>query len=347
VKVVCVDPRTDPLWSKLLDRYQSSVFHAPSWMHVLSTTYGFEVRAYVALGSEGAPIGGLPFIRVEDVLGERVMSLPFSDYCDPLVHRPEVWRQLSAQLLAEGCPITLRCLHNPLLNNDERFVVTKRAKWHGMDLQLELSTLWGGLHNSAKRAIRKAQRDGVLVSVLRSKQALRTFFELHLHTRKYKYQLLSQPYRFFEAIYRRFIEEQQGIVMLATYKDEVIGGTLFLEWGGALFYKFNASSTINLTHRPNDLLVWTGIEYAKAKGYTYLDFGLSAWDQQGLISYKRKFATEEKTISFLRYTPSVALPHHAGHLQKLLPQLTELFTDPSVPDHITEKAGDALYGFFA
>lgn len=327
-------------------------------MQALTNTYGFEVRAYVALSLEGEPVAGLPFVRVEDPLGKRIVSLPFSDYCDPLVDNAHVWAQLSARLSAEACPITLRCLHNTLPLNDPHFALTKRAKWHGVDLRAELTTLQSNLHSSAKRAIRKAQRGGVTVSAITSREALRTFFDLHLQTRKYKYRLLAQPYEFFEALYHAFLREQRGVLMLAVHDGHVIGGTMFIGWGETLFYKFNASDRHHLAYRPNDLLIWSGIEYAKANGYTHLDFGLSDWEQEGLIRYKRKFATEEKTISFLRHSPNSApsesepsgdtlnTPGNTEQMRQLLPQLTELFTDPSVPDAVTESAGNALYRFF-
>jgi hypothetical protein len=64
------------------------------------------------------------------------------------------------------------------------------------------------------------------------------------------------------------------------------------------------------------------------------------------LQYKRKFATAEKTISMLRYTPEGSPSVKEKQLRQLLPQLTDLFVDESVPDGITEKAGDSLYRFF-
>jgi lipid II:glycine glycyltransferase (peptidoglycan interpeptide bridge formation enzyme) len=101
-----------------------------------------------------------------------------------------------------------------------------------------------------------------------------------------------------------------------------------------------------LSLRPNDLLLWKGIEYAKAEGYTYFDFGLSDWDQEGLVRYKRKFASDEREIAFLRYQQNHAPSHEVAEIQRLLPQLTELLTRDDVPDEITEQAGAMLYRFF-
>lgn len=346
MSTICVDPRTDPIWQRLVEQYRSDIFHSPAWLRVLAETYNWEACAHVMLDGAGEPRAGIPFYRVTDILGERIVTLPFSDYCDPLVASRDQWDRLIDQLLVECCPIVVRCLHNDLPLADERFRLVKQAKWHGLDLQPDLEALWQGLDEASRRAIRKAQRNGIAVHIAQGKEELRAFFEMHLKMRKYKYQLLAQPYRFFENIWHHFIEAENGALMVATYQGEIIGGTMFLEWKDILYYKFNASVPAHLSHRPNDLLTWEGIKYGKAKGYTYLDFGLSDWDQEGLVRYKRKFATEEKAISFLRYIPDEAPSQQVKQMRDLLPQLTDLFTDESVPDDVTERAGEILYRFF-
>ena len=64
-------------------------------MRVLSETYGWEPSAYLMLDDQGSPQAGFPFCLVSDVLGERIVALPFSDYCDPLVEDANSWRLLA------------------------------------------------------------------------------------------------------------------------------------------------------------------------------------------------------------------------------------------------------------
>jgi CelD/BcsL family acetyltransferase involved in cellulose biosynthesis len=348
MEFLCIDPQSDPLWQRLIERYESSAFHSPNWIRVLTATYGFPVQAYVITDTAGEPVAGLPFCRIEDIRGKRLVALPFSDYCDPLVGEADHWRLLLDKLLAEQVPFLVRPLHNSVALTDERLALVNKAKWHGIDLSPDLDTLWMNLHGSARRAIRKAEKNGIVVKAAESKEGLREFFELHLNVRKNKYRMLAQPYSFFENIWEQFIEKQNGLLLLARHRGEVIGGILFLEWKDEIYYKFNASAPSYLAHRPNDLLLWNGIKYAKEKGFAHLDFGLSDWDQEGLVRYKRKFASEEKTISFLRYEPNGATSHTKPDttMKHLLPQLTDLFTDESVPDAITEHAGDVLYRYF-
>jgi CelD/BcsL family acetyltransferase involved in cellulose biosynthesis len=345
--VVCVDPRTDVLWQKLVEEYKSDAFHSPGWMKVLADTYDFDLCAYVLLDDAGEPKAGIPFGRIADIRGKRIVTLPFSDYCDPLVAEHDHWQYLTDPLVREHSKFTIRCVHNCLPLSDERFMLVNKAHWHGLNLRPDLDVLWNGLHSSARRAIRKAQKQGVDVQVAQDIETLRAFFEMHLEVRKNKYRLLAQPYRFFENIWHHFVEKNRGKLLVAVYEGNIIAGALFLEWKDRLYYKFNASVPTQLPFRPNDLIIWTGIKYAHAKGYTLLDFGLSDWDQAGLVRYKQKFANQEKVISCLRYNSNGAQTLQAQQLEDILPRLTELFTDQAVHTQVTEKAGDVLYRFFA
>jgi CelD/BcsL family acetyltransferase involved in cellulose biosynthesis len=345
--IVRVQPQDDPRWQTLLTRAGSSVFHSPEWFRVLAETYDFDVSAHIILDPAGQPAAGLAFVPVTDVWRSRIVSLPFSDYCDPLVQDHRQWRALVEPLLASGHGFSLRCLHNDVPLGDEQFNVVNKARWHGLDLQPDLDTLWSGFNGSARRAIKKAQEAGVTIRIAEGKADLRAFFEMHLSVRKNKYRLLAQPYRFFEAIRQHFLDDDKGALMVATYQGEIIAAIMFLEWRNTLYYKFNASHAGQLAVRPTDMLIWEGIKYGKDRGMTHLDFGLSDWDQEGLVRFKRKFATEEKTISFLQYAqqPQPHNPDEPG--RRVLPQLTNLLTGESVPDDVTEKAGELLYRFFA
>lgn len=346
MKIVCVDPRTDPLWCRLVHQVSSSVFHSPGWMQVLAQTYGWQPFAYLVLDDRGEPRAGLPCCRVSDMLGERLVALPFSDYCDPLVNDVDSWRLLTDHLLSEQCPITLRCLHNHLPLDDARFTLAKQAKWHRLDLRPALDALWNGMHDSTHRAIRKSERSGLTVRKAQSEPELRAFFEMHLRIRKYKYGLLAQPYSFFQNIWHQFVDSQQGFLLLAINGETIVAGDFFLQWKDTLYYKFNASLPDDLSCRPNDLLIWEAIQLGKDRGFTYLDFGLSDIDQEGLLRYKRKFGTEESTISFLRHNHNGTAAPGEKAFRELLGKLTTRFTDHQVPDLVTEKAGEQLYRLF-
>lgn len=345
VQIVGLDPRDDPRWQRLLERRGSSLFSSPAWISAVAESYEFAPEAFVALDDRGEPTAGLAFCRIRDALGERIVSFPFSDYCDPLVEDRPTWDQLVQRLSEAGCPITLRCLQNPLPPTDGRFSLVKAPRWHRIDLRPGTEALWGGLDEGARRAIRKAQKNGVTIRFTDDEATLRTFFRMHLEVRKYKYRLLAQPYGFFENIWRRFIVPGHGTIAAALHDGQMVGAIFFVEFGDTLYYKFNASSRTHLELRVNDLMLWASIQYAQGRGKAFMDLGLSDADQEGLIRYKRKYAREERTISFLRYLPAGA-PEPNGQFGAVLGQLTALLTEETVPDPISAQAGALLYRYF-
>lgn len=347
MKVIPVNPRTDPLWSTLIERYSGSVFHSPLWMNVLTATYDFDIAAYIVLNSSEEPVGGIAYCVIKDFLGDRLVALPFSDHCDPLVDSKEIWEKLVAKISIENLPFTLRCLHNSISLHDNRFVVAKKAKWHGLNLNADLNTLFEGLHSSRRWGIRKAYKNGVSIEITSNKEALEKFFQMHLRIRKYKYRLLAQPYQFFENIWDFFLESKKLYMLVAVYEKKIVASSIFLGWRHTLYYKFSASDPSYLIHcRPNDLLIWEAIKLGKNYEYHLLDFGLSDYDQDGLIRFKRQFGTEEKEIIHLRYVPEIMDGQMSIEGQRLLGNLTSLLTDKSVPDQITAKGGEILYRFF-
>ncbi|GJQ59814.1 MAG: GNAT family N-acetyltransferase [Candidatus Scalindua sp. AMX11] len=346
MKTIEVNPLTSSLWMQLIDECQSDVFHSPRWLEVLVTTYNFTARAILLVNEENRPLAGIPYIKINDMFSPRIVSLPFSDYCDPIVKDMSQWTTLTNILISEKSPLTVRCLHTTVPLEDSRFELINRANWHGLDLTEDLETIFNNIHSSSRRAIRKAKKDGVSVRIASEESDLRAFFELHLKIRKDKYRLLAQSFCFLENIWRNFIVPGQGALMLTELENKIIGGVFYLKWKDRLYYKFNASLSDTQSMRPNDLLMWEGIKYAKEMGLNFLDLGLSDSGQDGLIRYKQKYATDQKTISFLRLTPEGGVSKRDTQIRNLLPQLTDLFTDESVPNEITEKAGNLLYRYF-
>lgn len=325
------------------DHPLASLFTSSSWIEALRATYGFDIRAS-ALIEDGRAGSAILFSVIEDLRGRRVLSLPFCDYCDPLVDDPAVWRRLVAPLLELGAPLRLRCLRNELPLADPRFARTGTALWHATDLTRPEAEMWAALEGQARQNVRKAERGGVTVRESDSLDDLRTFHRMHAHVRKSKYRLLAQPFRFFESLHAAFAPEGRLVVMLAEAGGVPIAGILFLIHGDTLYYKFNAS--LELALRPNDLLAWSGMRLGRRRGLARLDFGLSDTAQPGLVRYKRKFATFEREIALLQWTPAGHRQPVADEAGRVLGRLTRLMTDPRVPDDLSLAAGDDLYRFF-
>jgi lipid II:glycine glycyltransferase (peptidoglycan interpeptide bridge formation enzyme) len=346
MSVTILNPTTNPAWTALVAEHDSDVFHSPQWMRVLQRTYGFEPSA-VVVERDGNPVAGMAFCEIRDICGNRVVSLPFSDSCDPLVADRAEWNEIVDTLQRLEHPVHVRVLHNGIPLGDPRFVPINRARWHGLDLDSGIDDLWAGIDAKARWGVRKARREGVTIRPAQGREELRRFFDLHIRTRKDKYGLLAQPYTFFENIWSEFVDDDRGVLMVALLDGVVIGGFFFLEWKGVMHYKFSASNPDFVNLRANELALWTAIEQGVAAGKRRIDFGLSDWDQDGLVRFKRKFATQEKTITTLRYEPPGSSSVERGEVSAVLSVVTRLLTDERVPNRITEEAGDELYRYFA
>jgi CelD/BcsL family acetyltransferase involved in cellulose biosynthesis len=331
-------------WGRFVaNQKYASLFSSPGWAEALWLTYGFEIMA--SMVSHGDSASALLFSTVSDLRGERILSLPFSDYCDPLVSDAQVWNELVEPLLSGNHPIRLRCLHNDLPIADHRFCIRKTAKWHSIKLGRTEDELWDGLSGSARQNIRYARRSGVRVRIGKAMEDTFTFHRMQAHLRKMKYRLLAQPRVFFEVLHQIFLIDERSAVLLAELDGTPVAGVFLLHWGDTAYYKFNAS--LDQRCRPNDLLMWHAMLFAQQNNLMKLDLGLSDDEQLGLLRYKRKFSTEEKTISFVDSASSSSQASTVEAASRVLGDVTQLLTHPSVPDEVTLEAGNKLYRLFA
>ncbi len=343
---ISVDPTTDERWSRLVTEAGGSLFTSPPWLRALRNTYGFEFRAEMVLDETGEAVSGLAWTHVSDLRGQRVITLPFSDYADPIVADPSHWPSLTDAMFDRGLPIRAKSLRSDHLVGDHRLRVVNEAAWHAVDLQRDPDQMWESLSQSARRAIRRAEKAGVKVRRAVDLDDVHAFHRLHCGVRREKYQMLTQPVVLFEQLWQEFGLGDRFVLLLAELGDEIIGGTLYLEWGGALYYKFNASNLSDLRARPNDSLVWQGLLHGAHHDLDRLDFGLSDLDQEGLLRFKEKFATERRTIRAFRFDPDDWTEPISVLGGTTLTALTELFTAPGVPGEVYQGASELLYRNF-
>lgn len=340
--VVAVDPIADPRWRKLAMGPRACLFTSPPWIAAMCGTYGFVPEARIALDAAGTPIGGLAWVHVDDARGSRLLSLPFSDRADPAVPDLSTWEAVSGAATTGQPPFTLRCLDNSPAVADGRLRIVGDAAWHGTPLSGTTDELRRRIAPQARRNLAAAERGGVTVEVCDDLDAVHAMHELHVRLRKRKYRLLAQPIAFFERIWAEFALGGGCVTLLARVDGRVIAAALFLEWAGVLYYKFGASVPEHLHLRPNDAIYWAGIRYATERGLRLVDWGLSDRDQPGLVAYKRKWASVERSLLTLR----AGEPAETRTLDAELGELTRLLTEDSVPDGITERAGAVLYHYF-
>jgi len=100
-----VDPRQDARWTALVESHpQSSAFHTLDWLTALEKTYRYTPRIFTTTPPGSPLLNGISFCRVNSWLtGSRLVSLPFSDHCDPLFGVTKNFRNCCL-LLRAGLP---------------------------------------------------------------------------------------------------------------------------------------------------------------------------------------------------------------------------------------------------
>ncbi len=344
IETKIIFPLADRRWISLVEKNPSSVFHSPGWIKAVSGTYGFPVKAAV-VERDGEYIAGLHFAAVEDELGRRVVSMAFSDFCDPVSSRRSQVTAMVKAVVREypDHKITLRWIEEKGPPANLGFALGKTARRHLLPLASSEEDAWERTHPQFRRAVRLARKNGLTVRHLKKKE-LRSFYEMQLRVRKYRYGLLAQPWDFFQSIWNEIIRHGGGTFLGAFDENGAMAAAhCLLFWQDQTIYKFGASDYERPNLRANHLLHWEGIRLGVEKGLRAFDLGLSDDDQPGLIRYKRHMGADEQEIRFYLREGG----DDASEARRALSEITAIATRPGVPDGVTEKIGRALYGYFA
>lgn len=336
----------EPRWDSALAGLDGEVFQSRRWLSALNSAFGMEFEASIERDGAGAVVAGIPYCRIDDIRGSRIVTLPFSDFVIPMVADEAQWHKLIEPILDMGLPVSLQTSSQSIVATDDRFRVAGSTVRHSIPLDGDIEELVARFSQLPRRFLRKADKAGITFRMATGKHELRAFYDLHLGVRKYKHQLLCQPYSLFEAIWENFIADGCGGVMLGFVDDEPVGGCLLLEAGDTLYYKFSASHPDYRHLGVSHAAVVESMKHGLSRRLSHLDLGRSDLDQPGLIDFKRRFGAATSELSRFTWTPSGASPSSC-ETGAVLGRLTELFVDPQVPDSMTERAGDLLYRYFA
>jgi CelD/BcsL family acetyltransferase involved in cellulose biosynthesis len=299
---ITIDPLGDPRWGDLVGREpEASIFHHPAWLRVVHEQYRYPMAACCVSGDDGVPLAGVPIAGVASrFTGRRLVSLPFSDLCPPLVPpdaSPATQRQLGRALaelsLGRGAPLEIRGGTGALPGA----VPGARFHHHILRLEPDVEAVQRRFTRpQAMRGVRRARRHGLTVERRTDPDALATFYGLHTATRA-RLGVPTQPRRFvlrFADLFARGL----GFVLLVRRGREAIAAAVFLTHHDVLTYKYGASDARFLNARPNNLLVMEAICWGCEHGMRTLDFGRTDWGHESLRAFKLAWGTEEHELRY-------------------------------------------------
>src|SRR5207245_8062901 len=129
---------------------------------------------------------------------------------------------------------------------------------HFLDLRIGPEALISNFSSSAQRAVRKAQRSGLSVSIQSSPDAMAQFYKLHVRTRR-RHGAPPQPRSFFINIQRHLISTGFGFIVLVESQKGPIAAAMFFRLGRHAVYKFGASDERFQERRASNLAMFAAI----------------------------------------------------------------------------------------
>jgi len=298
-----LDPIEDAQWDARLAAQgrDETFFQGTAWARVLKETYAF-TPAYFATLVEGQVHALLPIMEVDSRLtGRRGVSLPFTDYCQPLASDSPGFQELFDQAVGYGLDRRWKYLE---LRGGQQFLPSappsQQFYVHEITLADDEKRMFATLAPPVRRAVRKAQKQGLTVEILTSAEGMRQFYSLQCRTRR-KHGLPPQPFRFFQNVQKCILAQGAGIIILARLGQRAVAGNVFLHAGPQAIYKFGASDETMLELRGNDLVMWEGIKYYASRGFRNLHLGRTSLANEGLRRFKLGWGAREHSINYFKY----------------------------------------------
>ena len=339
-----IDPLGDPRWQVLVDKHpNASVFHTTGWLEAVRRTYGYNPIVFTTSSPTDELRNGLLFCRVRSWLtGPRMVSLPFSDHCEPLCDSGEfevLVRYLQSALDHQDWKyLEIRLVDGSLSREAEAagFRIKDKHLLHRVKLRSSPADLLRSFHkDSVQRRVRHAERAGLVERVGRSEQLLKDFYGLSLLTRQ-RHHLPPQPYKWFQNVVECMGEKLE---IRVAYKDETpVAAILTLRHRDVVYYKYGSSDAHLNNLGATPLLLWRAIREANSNGATEFDLGRTEIGNAGLISFKNKWAREPKALSYWKFPGS---PSDYVRFERKLRLLKEVFA--LMPNRLLTATGRLLY----
>jgi len=298
-----MNPLLDREWDDAVSAHpDATIFHSTAWARVLVDTYGHR-PCYVQISLNGGLLALVPMMEVRSVLTRsRGICLPFSDYCAPLTLSSfghERVTQKLQQIAHERCWSYFELRSHSIVPVNTP--ASESYYGHFLDLRIGPEALISNFASSVKRAVRKAQRSGLNVSIQSSPEAMAQFYQLHVRTRR-RHGVPPQPRSFFINIQRHLINNPGfGFIVLVECQKDPIAAAIFFRLGRHAIYKFGASDERLQELRANNLAMFEGIRYLAEGGAETLHFGRTDKENEGLRRFKLSWGATEEILDYARF----------------------------------------------
>jgi hypothetical protein len=278
-------------------------------LEALRRTYGYVPVAFTSSGEDRELEDGLVFCRIESWLtGRRLVSLPFSDHCQPLLAHAEDLQRFMPTLEQQSHSKHMKYIE---LRPAEAFVgvgcgLTGMATYwrHKLDMSASLDNIFRRFHKDCvQRKIRRAGREALTYERGTSPQLLECFYRLHVCTRK-RLRIPPQPLSWFCNLVDCF---REALTIRVAAKDgHPAASMITLRYRDVLLYKYGAADLCFRRCGAMQFLFWRTIQEAKHEGIQEFDLGRTDADASGLVTFKDRWGASRSLMTYWRRPASAA-----------------------------------------
>jgi CelD/BcsL family acetyltransferase involved in cellulose biosynthesis len=291
----------DHCWSTFVQQCPcATAFHHPAWADLLAKCYGCRAFALTMMDDARGILAGLPVMEIgRRQKGRRWVSLPFTDYCYPLL-RDDVKSEIFADaLFAQWQRNQLSTLEvRAALAAKSGIYADTRYVIHTLSLDPTPETVFAKFSKKFRQYPRKAEREGLHVVSTGTKQDLEAFYAIHLKTRV-KLGVPIQPKRFFKLLWEHMISQGLGkIIIVADEHNRPISGAVLLYYKTSAMIKYSASDPSHLATRCHYFTFWKCVEWACLNGMSVIDFGKTDTQEEGLRDFKSGWGAREEALVY-------------------------------------------------
>jgi hypothetical protein len=336
-----LDPLSDPRWSTLVATHpQASVFHTREWLAALQDSYDYRPLVLTTCPPNASLSNGIVCCRIQSwPTGSRLVSLPFSDHCEPLLDEPATLGALLTH--ARGAVEAGRYRrmeirpHSAQQGNVFGFEPKGGAVLHRLDLAAPIDQLFRSFHKDCiQRKIRRAERENLVYEEGNSETQLLDFYRLMTMTRR-RHGLPPQPLKWFRALITAFGARLK--IRIVRKDGAAVASILTLSHRQTMVYKYGCSDASANKYGGTPMLFWQTIQEAKSNGQNELDMGRSDLDDPGLSVFKEHWGSVPSPLTYWKY-PAEGSTTRSAWQRSLLNRVVS-----ASPDFVLQLAGNVLY----
>jgi len=278
--------------------HSCSIFDSPSWLSVLKDNFGNAEVSYYCLLDNGKILACLG-ITVLDFKFIKIAqsNFPYGGFMGS----------------KEYFPIFTELLLKELSNRSIHLLKIVKTSWndfeglkgfspikdyqHILNLNgLSKDSVWQNYKKRVRRDVRRAEKLNIKILKIENRAEIEVFGRLYRETmmRNKAYPHMNKNSLY--SIYDNLCMQGNAEIFFAKLNEDYIGSMLLLYFKKVCYYFLSASATKFLSYSPNDLLVYTGINFAIEKKADFFDFMTTPFHNKQLMNFKEKWGPDSSFI---------------------------------------------------